>query len=151
MHKIAYLFSLIFVTVFLQSCAVFNSSGSISESTTSISKSSGSGSDSSGSISNSSGSSSGGDDQVALQIMDYTAIYLTVTKFDREAFAKGISEIAASNGITGWEEEKEIWVGIGRGLKKANLTDQAFKRYQKNLAESNLVGMEGIQLGYKLQ
>ncbi|MCK4841075.1 MAG: putative lipoprotein [Methylococcales bacterium] len=151
MQKIIYLLPVIVVTIILQGCAASNSSGSISESSSSISKGSGSGSDSSGSVSNSSESSSSGDDQVALQIMDYTTVYLTTTEFDRPAFAKGISEIAASNGIAGWEDEKVIWVGIGRGLKKANLTAEVFKTYQKSLAESQLARMDGIQLGYNMQ
>lgn len=152
MKKIAYLLPFIIVMGILHGCAFSNSSGSVSESASSISKSSGSGSDSSGSVSNSSeGSSGGGDDEVALQVMDYTAVYLTTTEFDRSAFAKGISEIAALNGIAGWEDEEAIWIGIGRGLKKANLAGRVLETYQKSLAESESLRMDGIQLGYNMQ
>jgi len=125
---------------------------SFSESSSSLSKSSGSISDSVGSIlSSPSSSSSDQDKDYQIQIMDYTAAYLTTAAFERAEFVKGISEIATANGITDWEDHEGTLVGIGRALKKAKLTGSVYETYKKSLADNKVDRMLMIQKGYDEQ
>ena len=121
---------------------------SFSTSSDSSSGSSGSFSDSSGS-SMSSPSSSEGENSYEVQIMNYTHAYLTAEEFDREEFSQGISEIAQDNGVTSWEDDKETLIGIGRALKKSNLTGVVFETYKKSLANSKTNRMQFIEQGYQ--
>lgn len=125
---------------------------SFSESSSSLSKSAGSISDSVESIiSSPSSSSSETDKDYEVQIMDYTAAYLTTAAFERAAFIKGISEIATANGITNWEDHEETLIGIGRALKKAKLTGSVYEIYKKSLADNKESRMLIIQKGYDAQ
>ncbi len=125
---------------------------SFSESSNSFSKSSGSLSDSSTSIlSSPSSSSADASKEYEVKIMDYTAAYLSTAAFERAAFVQGISEIAAANGITHWEDDEATLIGIGRALKKAKLTGGVYETYKKSLGDANPLRMQIIQKGYEAQ
>jgi hypothetical protein len=80
--------------------------------------------------------------------MDYTSAYVRSSDGDITSFRSGLSEIAAKNGVVNWEEDRDTYIAIGKGLKKANLTGIEYETYKKNLAGSDLGKMEDIQKGY---
>ncbi len=123
---------------FLFNCQAFESLGSISTSVNGISTSSNSISklsDSvqsiSGSLQSISGSSSGGGKaqmQVyRMDIRDLTAIYYK-NGFDKE-YNNDLAQVAQKNGILNWESDPTTYIGIGEGLKKAQVNEYEFKEF----------------------
>ena len=144
MRIILYKLPIIALLSLVQSCSFSTSSDSSSGSLGSVSNSSES------SVS-SSPSSSDGENSYEVQIMNYTSAYLTTAEFERDAFSKGIAEIAISNGITSWEDDEATLTGIGRALKKSGISGNVYEVYKKSLANSNEKRMQIIQNGYNLQ
>ncbi len=130
--------------IFIQGCSFSTSSSSLSESSTSLSESI-------SSIISSPSTSSDQEKDYEIQIMDYTTIYLSMAEFERASFAKGISDIAAQNGITHWEDNEPTLMGIGRALKKAKLTGSAYETFKKGLSDGVVSRMRLIQKGYEAQ
>ena len=125
---------------------------SFSESSKSSSKSSSASSESSSKIVSSpftsSSESSKSEDDYQDEVMDYTSAYARSSDGDITSYRSGLSEIAAKNGVVNWEEDRDTYIAIGKGLKKANLTGIEYETYKKNLAGSDLGKMEDIQKGY---
>ena len=124
---------------------------SISESSKSFSTSSGSISDSVSSIASSPSDSSKGSTRYQNEVMDYTVAYVKSANVDMAWFQKGLADIAARQGVINWEQDPETYVGIGRGLKKVQLSKIAYETYKKNFAESNYEKMQDIQKGYDME
>lgn len=82
------------------------------------------------------------------EITDYTTAYLKKEQFDHDSFNRGISEIAAKNGITSWEQSEATLIAIGRGLKEAKLPEGVAQTYKSSIAGDNPLAMEIIQKGY---
>lgn len=132
-------------------CSISNSVGSISDSSGSIAKSS-------ESISESSTSSSRGDEKdkkiedkhYENEVQDFTVTYLrtNATLADQNGFMKGVSDIAAQNGIVDWEANPKTYRAIGKGLKKAKISSSEYETYKKQLAGANAGKMQDIQEGY---
>jgi hypothetical protein len=127
----------------------------------SISNGAGSASDSSGSSANSSGSSAGSsgggsktaslDNRYESDVQDYTVSYLrsNASKADQQDFMKGISDVAAQNGIVDWEAHPRTYRVIGQGLKQANISGTQYEVYKNQLASGNMSKMDDIQRGYE--
>jgi len=128
------LFSLAFV---ISGCSFSYSSESISDSTSSI-------------ISSPS-SISGKSKKYQNEVADYTTAYVKSSQpgADYTSFLKGLSDIAAKEGVTNWDQDPLTYLGIGIGLKKANVEGVAYETYKKNFAGGDSKKMENIQSGYE--
>jgi hypothetical protein len=130
---------------FTQACSFSASSGSISTSSGSLS-------DSVESILSSPSSSSEDDSKdYQVQVMNYTNVYFSSAEFDSVTYSLGISELANAEGIANWEEDTATLVGIGKGLKKANITGRLYEAYKSSIASSEAKRIELIQKGYDAQ
>lgn len=117
----------------------------------SISYSSKSISDSTSSIVSSPSSVSGKSKQYQNEVADYTMAYVKSSEpnADYSAFLKGLSEVAAKEGVTDWEQDSLTYLGIGKGLKKAKVEGTAYETYKKNFSQGDDTRMKEIQTGYE--
>ena len=132
------LYSALFgLSITINGCSISDSSKSISDSTSSII----------GSPSSISGKSKKYQNEVA----DYTMAYVKSSQpgADYNTFLKGISEIAAKEGVSNWDQDLLTYMGIGKGLKKADVDGIAYETYKKNFAEGDSKKMEAIEDGYE--
>ena len=131
------LYSALFgLSITINGCSFSYSSESISDSTSSI-------------ISSPS-SVSGKSKKYQNEVADYTTAYVKSSQpgGDYTTFLKGISDIAAKEGVTNWDQDRLTYMGIGKGLKKANVEGVAYETYKKNFAGGDSKKMEEIQDGY---
>lgn len=70
---------------------------------------------------------------------------------DYESFQNGISAIAKRNGIISWESNTKTYLAIGRGLKRANLTECRYEVFKQLLGDSDYAKMQDIQKGYEAE
>ena len=133
----------------LYSCALIGLSISING--CSISYSSKSISDSTSSIVSSPSSVSGKSKKYQNEIADYTMAYVKSSQpgAGYDTFLKGISDIAAKEGVTNWDQDSLTYMGIGKGLKKANVEGVAYETYKRNFAGGNAKKMQQIQDVYE--
>jgi len=132
------LYSALFgLSITIAGCSFSDSSGSISDSTSSI-------------ISSPS-SVSGKSKKYQNEIADYTMAYVKSSEpgADYSSFLKGLSDIAAKEGVTNWEQDTLTYMGIGKGLKKANVEGTVYETYKNNFAKGDSKKMEEIQDGYE--
>lgn len=139
---------------FLISLAILLLAGcSFSESSKSFSKSSESISKSISSPSKSSSESSSPDQEKKYQeeVADYTAAFVHSSnqQINFESFQHGLSEIAARRGIVNWESNPLTYQAIGRGLRKAKVTQIEYETYKQNLSGGDYSKMQDIQKGYE--
>lgn len=141
------------LAIALNACSISTSSTSISDSSGSFSKSSESLSDSVRSFSRSSASlAPDGGTSYEEDVQDYTYAYVKSAPSaaaDYNAFQKGLSGIAADNGIADWEADPHTYRGIGKGLKKAKIRGVSYETYKQNLTGSNPSKMNALQKGYE--
>jgi hypothetical protein len=143
--KQSLLYSALFgLSIAINGCSFSDSSKSSSESSKSIS-------DSTSSIISSPSSVSGKSKKYQNEVADYTMAYVKSSQpgADYTTFLKGISDIAAKEGVTNWDQDRLTYMGIGKGLKKANVEGAAYETYKKNFAGGNSEKMEEIQDGYE--
>ena len=116
-----------------------------------VSDSSKSISDSTSSIISSPSSISGKSKKYQNEVADYTMAYVKSSQpgANYTSFLKGLSDIAAEEGITNWDQDSLTYLGIGKGLKKANVEGIAYETYKKNFAGGDSKKMEEIQDGYE--
>ena len=132
------LYSALFgLSITINGCSFSESSKSISDSTSSI-------------ISSPS-SISGKSKKYQNEVADYTAAYVKSSQpgADYNTFLKGLSDVAAKQGITNWEQDTLTYTGIGIGLKKAKAEGVAYETYKRNFAGGDAKKMEEIQSGYE--
>lgn len=132
------LYSALFgLSITINGCSFSDSSKSISDSTSSI-------------VSSPS-SISGKSKKYQNEVADYTMAYVKSSQpnADYNTFLKGISDIAAKEGVTNWDQDSLTYMGIGKGLKKADVEGVAYETYKKNFAEGDPKKMEAIQDGYE--
>lgn len=116
---------------------------SISESVKSSFESSSASSESS----SSSGSSSKERESYRNDVRDYTSAYVkSGGQFD--SFTRGLDSIAKKHNVTNWEADQDTFVGIGAGLKAANVTQEQFTVWQTNLAGSDATKAASMQKGF---
>jgi hypothetical protein len=108
-------------------------------------------SDSTSSIVSSPSSISGKSKKYQNEVADYTTAYVKSSQpgADYTTFLKGVSDIAAKQGITNWDQDSLTYRGIGKGLKKANVEGAAYETYKKNFAGGDSKKMQDIQDGYE--
>ena len=124
-----------FIAVFLTvGCSVSTSSGSISDSTSSILSSP--------------SSVSGINKKYPNEVADYTLAYVKSSRPNDSSFLRGLSDIAAKEGITNWEQDSLTYRGIGKGLKKANVNETVYETFKNNIANGDPKKIENIQSGY---
>jgi hypothetical protein len=132
------LYSVLFgMSIAINGCSFSDSSGSISDSTSSI-------------ISSPS-SISGKSKKYQNEVADYTMAYVKSSQpgANYTSFLKGISDIAAKQGVINWDQDSITYMGIGKGLKKAGVEGVAYETYKKNFAGGDSKKMEEIQDGYE--
>jgi hypothetical protein len=117
----------------------------------SLSYSSKSISDSTSSIVSSPSSVSGKSKKFLNAVADYTAAFVksSPANADYNTFLKGLSDVAAKEGVTNWDQDSLTYTGIGKGLRKANVEGVAYETYKKNFAGGDSKKMEEIQSGYE--
>lgn len=134
--------------------SISTSVNGISTSSNSISKLSDSVQSISGSIQSISGSSSrssSGDKEkekaYLMDVRDLTAIY-SKNGFNQE-FNSDLSTIAQKNGIINWKSDSTTYIGIGEGLKKANVSEYEFKTFLNQLDPQKNELQKLLAEGYK--
>ncbi|MDD5461074.1 MAG: putative lipoprotein [Methylococcales bacterium] len=129
--------------------ALFSAAATISG--CSFSDSSESISDSTSSIISSPSSISGKSKKYQNEVADYTSAYVKSSQpgADYTTFLKGLSDMAAKEGVTNWDQDLLTYLGIGMGLKKANVQGIAYETYKRNFARGDSKKMEEIQSGYE--
>jgi len=144
-----YLKHTIIYWVFLSAVVVINGCTLLASSV--VSDSSKSISDSTSSIISSPSSISGKSKKYQNEVADYTMAYVKSSQpgANYTSFLKGLSDIAAEEGITNWDQDSLTYLGIGKGLKKANVEGIAYETYKKNFAKGDSKKMEEIQDGYE--
>ena len=136
--KQSLLYSALFgLSITINGCSFSYSSESISDSTSSI-------------VSSPS-SVSGKSKKYQNEVADYTMAYVKSSQpgADYTTFLKGLSDIAAKEGVTNWDQDSLTYMGIGKGLKKANVEGVAYETYKKNFAGGDAKKMQEIQDGYE--
>ena len=125
------------MSIAVNGCSFSDSSGSISDSTSSI-------------ISSPS-SVSGKSKKYQNEVADYTMAYVKSSQpgASYTNFLKGISDIAAKEGVTNWDQDSLTYMGIGKGLKKAGVEGAAYETYKKNFSGGDSKKMGEIQDGYE--
>lgn len=95
-------------------------------------------------------SSSGSSQKYESDVVDYTYAYLksSSTPTDYASFQKGLADIAEKRGISDWESDPHTYQGIGKALKKANISGVGYDTFKQNFANGNPDNMKAIQDGY---
>ncbi len=99
----------------------------------------------------SSSDSSKGESSYQDEVIDYTSAYAKSSDGDVASFRSGLAGIASKNGVVNWEVDQNTYIAIGKGLKKANLSDIEYETFKKNLADSDYGKMQDIQKGFDSQ
>jgi hypothetical protein len=129
-----------FAILVLAGCSISESvKSSFESSSASVTSSSGS--------STSSGSSSRERESYRNEVRDYTSAYVK-SGGQFENFTRGLDSIAARHDVTNWEADQDTYVGIGAGLRAANVTPEQFRVWQTNLAGSDGAKASSMQKGY---
>jgi hypothetical protein len=107
-------------------------------------------SDSSSSPSKSSG---GDEDEKKLayerDVGDVTARHAAGGVDDPRALEKDVSAVAASYGVTDWEQDAHTYVGIGRGLAAAGVREPELTQFADALSHSDARYRDWIRSGYE--
>jgi hypothetical protein len=125
------------------------SSGSFSQSSESFSKSSNSFSGSSSSDSDDSSEPAEESLRYQDEVTDYTVAYIR-SSTDTLSFQKGLSKIARKQRVINWEQNQDTYIGIGRGLKKAKMSNTSYEIFKKDLTGNDYQKMKDIQSGFEL-
>lgn len=94
----------------------------------------------------SSSNSSSPEDAYQADVADYTAAYIK-SGGDASKLKYEISSIAEKHGVTHWELNESTYQGLGKGLKKAGLSQVEVDAYKRNLADTDEKAA-WIQQGY---
>jgi hypothetical protein len=81
-------------------------------------------------------------------VRDFTAAY-AADHSDLEVFERGLAEVARRHGITDWEADDATYVGVGAGLKRANVGDRALATYETTIGRATPAKMALIRGGYE--
>ena len=80
-------------------------------------------------------------------VAEYTQAYVQ-SGGSFEQFTRKLSDIAAQHGISDWESSDDTYIGIGRGLKRANVSPIQLQAWQDNLSHGDARKAAAIQKGY---
>ena len=129
--------TVLIMSIAINGCSFSYSSKSISNSTSSV-------------VSSAS-SVSGKTKRYLNAVADYTMAFVKSSPPNAgyDTFRKGLSDVAAKEGVTNWDQDSLTYTGIGKGLKRANVEGVAYETYKKNFARGDSKKMEEIQDGYE--
>ena len=96
----------------------------------------------------SSNSSKGEDEVYEEQAADYSRAVIEVGGAEPEAFQRGLSDIAAKLGISDWASHPATWIGVGRGLGQAQLSDGEMTAYASSWTGGESAMMDLVVQGY---
>ena len=119
------LLTALFFTVFISACSV---SKSVDSSATVISMP----------FKSSSNKSSSTQASLQADTATYTIAFLQDGKDDIENFQYGLASIAQSHGISNWQDDGSTWVGIGQGLKGADLHGKTPESFVALVADNEM-------------
>jgi len=123
---------------------------SFSDSSKSSSDSSGSVSDMASSpISSSSDSSRTDQEKFEDSVADYTAEFVVGSSGSLDTFRAHVGELADKYGISNWEADRHSYLGIGRGLKKADLGKPQISAFTESLSGKDPMKQQAIEDGLK--
>jgi hypothetical protein len=80
-------------------------------------------------------------------VADYTQAYVQ-TGGSFEQFTRKLSDIAAQHGVSNWESSDDTYIGIGRGLRRANVSQVQLQVWQDNLSHGDARKAAAIEKGY---
>lgn len=80
-------------------------------------------------------------------IRDYTAAYVKSSQ-DLVQFRRGLADIAARHRVSDWESDMDSYVGIGAGLRQANVQPAQFEVWKTNLSEGDSEKASAMEKGY---
>ena len=80
-------------------------------------------------------------------VEDYTATYAR-SDGDLAAFQQGIAGLAASRGVSNWENDPKTYEAVGKGLRKANASPGKVEAYITSIAGSDSSKANAIREGY---
>lgn len=100
-------------------------------------------------LSSSSDSSRTAREKYENNVADYTAEFVTSSSGTMEKFRDHLGELAESRGISNWESDRITYLGIGRGLKKADLGTPQISAFTESLSGNDPIKKQGIEEGLK--
>jgi len=82
-------------------------------------------------------------------IANYTAQFVEADHGTLDNFRADVGEMAQEYGITDWENDRNTFIGIGRGLKKAKLGRPQISAFSESLTNKDPLKMQIIDEGLK--
>lgn len=101
----------------------------------------------SSSSSSSSSASSSGPSRYVRDVRDYTREFV-LSGGELSTFSLGVGKIAEKRGVSNWEQDKETYEGIGRGLKLSGVSGQRLERLEQELSGPNPESRKWMREGY---
>ena len=83
------------------------------------------------------------------EVADYTAEFVHSSKGDMDSFRLKIGKLAEDSGIANWQDDKATYVAIGKGLRKADLSQPQYEAFKKSLGDAEGWKMDAIAEGFK--
>jgi hypothetical protein len=81
------------------------------------------------------------------QVAAYTAEFVKSSSGDLSSFWLKIGELASAQGISNWQDDFNTFVGIGRGLKQADLGGPQQAAFVQSLSNNDAMKKQAIQQG----
>jgi len=82
-------------------------------------------------------------------VRDYTAEFVKSPDGKLQAFRARLGKIADQYGLTHWDADKSTYVAIGKGLRKAGLSQPQYEAFKASLGDSQAWKMDAIAEGYQ--
>ena len=82
-------------------------------------------------------------------VADYTADFVVSSSGTLDSFRVRIGELAENYGITDWEGDRNTYLGIGRGLRKAKLGKPQISAFTESLSGNDPMKKQAIEDGLK--
>lgn len=152
-----YLTLIVIFSILFHNCAVFNSLSTSSQSLNSVSTSLNSISTALNSVSSvskslasiSASSASNDDEKSSLFIQDVESVTYLFMTGRIESWEEEMERTAQKYGYLTWKENPNSFFGIGRGLKKARISEKDFEYFSNRLINKNSQLYKFLNLGYR--
>ena len=82
-------------------------------------------------------------------VADYTAEFVVSSTGTLDTFRSHVGELAEEYGITDWENDRNTYLGIGRGLNKAKLGKPQISAFTESLSNNDPMKKQTIEEGMK--
>lgn len=100
-------------------------------------------------LSSSSDSSRDDQEQFEDDVAAYTAEFVVSSTGTLDTFRAHVGELADKYGISNWEADRYTYLGIGRGLKKADLGKPQISAFTESLSGKDPMKKQAIEDGMK--